>query len=180
MMTGSGTTYLSDLYYIWRRGNAPKSDKNYDDDPIVIDGKEYSKGLGCKGNSRVMYKLNGKARRFKATVALDDSYAGDETGRFRIYNEDFFGNRVLFDSGKMEQGAAPKIVDLDVTGVVILLLSFEGKDVPGNWADARAIASNAERTTTLKDMALSSPMKGVYKESAIADVLSIDSSTRSE
>ncbi len=91
-----------------------------------------------------MYKLNGKARKFKATIALDDSYTGGETGRFRIYNEDFFGNRVLFDSGKMEPGAAPKIVDLDVTGVVILLLSFEGKDVPGNWADARAIAPNNE------------------------------------
>ncbi len=144
MVTGSGGTYLSDLYYIWRRGNSPNSDKNYNDDVIVIDGTEYNKGLGCKGNTRVMYKLNGKARRFKTTVALDDSYEGGETGRFRIYNEDFFGNRVLFDSGKMERDAPPKVVDLDVTGVEILLLSFEGKDVPGNWADARAIAANNE------------------------------------
>ncbi|MBL7187986.1 MAG: NPCBM/NEW2 domain-containing protein [Phycisphaerae bacterium] len=144
MVTGSGMTYLSDLYYIWRRGNVPKSDKNYNDDPIVIDGVRYGKGLGCKGNSRVMYKLNGKALRFKTAVGLDDSYAGGGTGRFRIYNEDFFGNRILFDSGKMEQGAAPKLVDLDVTGVICLLLSFEGKDVPGNWADARAVALNNE------------------------------------
>ncbi len=47
MVTGSGTTYLSDLYYIWKRGNVPTSDKNYNDDPIVIDGTEYSKGLAC-------------------------------------------------------------------------------------------------------------------------------------
>ncbi|MHC4118951.1 MAG: NPCBM/NEW2 domain-containing protein [Planctomycetota bacterium] len=144
MVTKNDATYLSDLYYIWRRGNVPRDDKNFNGDTIVIDGIEFGKGLGCKGNSRVMYKLNGKALRFKTTVGLDDSYEGSEMGRFRIYNEDFFGNRVLFDSGKMEQGASPKAVDLDVTGVDCLLLSFEGKDVPGNWADARAIASSNE------------------------------------
>ncbi len=140
MVTKSGTTHLSDLYYIWRRGNVPKSDRNCDGGPIVMDGVRYDRGLGCKGNSRVMYKLNGRARGFRVIVGLDDSYAGTDAGRFRIYNEDFFGNRVLFDSGKMEKGASPMPVALDVTGVDCLLLSFEGKDVFGNWADARAIA----------------------------------------
>jgi len=140
MVTRGGVTHLSDLYYIWRRGNVPTSDKNFNDGPISMDGVTYGKGLSCKGNSRVMYKLNGGARTFKAIVGLDDSYAGTGTGRFRVYNEDFFGNRVLFDSGKMGQGASPKIVAVDVTGVDCLLLSFEGKDVLGNWADARVAA----------------------------------------
>ncbi|MHC4166130.1 MAG: NPCBM/NEW2 domain-containing protein [Planctomycetota bacterium] len=140
MVTRSGSTHLSDLYYIWRRGNVPTSDKNCNDGPITTNGTTYGKGLGCKGNSRVMYKLNGGARIFKAIVGLDDSYVGAGTGRFRVYNEDFFGNRVLFDSGKMEQGASPKLIELDVTGVDCLLLSFEGEDVFGNWADAKAIA----------------------------------------
>ena len=144
MVTRNGTTHLSDLFYIWRRGNVPTSNRNCSDGPITINGITHSKGLGCKGNSRVMYKLNGKARRFKAIVGLDDSYTGNGTGRFRVYNEDFFGNRILFDSGKMEQGSPPKAVELDVTGVDCLLLSFEGKDVFGNWADARAIASDNE------------------------------------
>jgi len=143
-VTRGGETYLSDLYYIWKRGNVPRSDKNYSDGPITMDGTRYSRGLGCKGNSRVMYKVNGGARIFKAVVGLDDSYAGTGTGRFRVYNEDFFGNRVLFDSGKMEQGAPPKVIDLDVTGVDCLLLSFEGKDVFGNWAEARVIVSDSE------------------------------------
>jgi alpha-galactosidase len=140
MVTRSGTTHLSDLYYIWRHGNAPASDKNCNDGPIVMGGVTYGKGLGCKGNSRVMYKLNGGAGVFKAIVGLDDSYAGTGTGRFRVYNEDFFGNRVLFDSGNMGRDASPKLIELDVTGVDCLLLSFEGKDVFGNWADAKAIA----------------------------------------
>ena len=139
-VTRSGATHLSDLYYIWKRGNVPASDKNCNGGPIALNGTSYGKGLGSKGNSRVMYKLNGGARIFRAVVGLDDSYAGTGTGRFRVYNEDFFGNRVLFDSGKMEQGAPPKLIELDVTSVDCLLLSFEGKDVFGNWADAKAIA----------------------------------------
>jgi len=144
MVTRGGTTHLSDFFYIWRRGNVPNSDKNCNDGPITLNGTTYGKGLGCKGNSRVMYKLNGGARIFKAVVGLDDSYTGTGPGRFRVYNEDFFGNRVLFDSGKMESGASPKLIELDVTGVDCLLLLFEGKDVFGNWADAHVVAAENE------------------------------------
>jgi alpha-galactosidase len=140
MVTKSGTTYLSDLYYIWKNGNTPRSDKNFNNNPITINGITYDKGLGCKGKSKIMYKLNNKAERFKAVVGLDDSYSGKGTGRFRIYNEDLFGNRVLFDSGKMDKGSSAKNIDLDVKGVKCLLLVFEGKNVLGNWANAQAIA----------------------------------------
>ena len=140
MVTKSGTTYLSDLYYIWKNGNAPGSDKNFNNNPITINGITYNKGLGCKSNSKIMYKLNNKADRFKAVVGLDDSYSGSGTGRFRVYNEDLFGNRVLFDSRKMDKDSSAKEIDLDVKGVKCLLLAFEGKNVFGNWADAQAIA----------------------------------------
>jgi len=142
MVTKSGATYLSDLYYIWKRGNAPKSDKNYNDAAITINGRTYGKGLGFMGSSKVMYKVNGRAEGFKAVVGLDDSYTGGETGRFRVYNEDPFGNRVLYDSGRMERGDASKIIDLDIKGVKCLQLAFEGKNVLGNWANARAIAKD--------------------------------------
>ena len=138
MVTKTGLTYLSDLYYIWKKGNVPVSDKNYNSNPITIDGVKHKKGLGCRGNCRIMYKLNNKAERFKAVVGLDDSYDGDGTGRFRAYNEDFFGNRVLFDSGKMNKDSAPKNIDIDVREVNCLLLVFEGDKVFGNWADAHA------------------------------------------
>jgi len=139
-VTDSGTTYMSDLYYIWKSGNSPKSDKNYNNNKISINGKKYNKGLGCKDDTRVMYKLNNKADRFEAVVGLDDAYSGSNTGRFRIYNEDFFGNRVLFDSGNMDKGSSAKNIDLDVKGIKCLLLVFEGDNVLGNWANALAIA----------------------------------------
>lgn len=141
-VTKSGTTYLSDLYYIWKNGNVPRVDKNYNNNTITINGITYNKGLGCKGNSKIMYKLNNRADRFKAVVGLDDSYSGGDTGRFRIYNEDLFGNRVLFESGDMHKGSPAKNIDLDVRGVKCLLLVFEGDNVLGDWANAQAIAIN--------------------------------------
>ncbi len=91
-----------------------------------------------------MYKLNKKGDRFKALVGLDDSYTGDETGRFRVFNEDFFGNRRLFDSGKMTKDSPAKEIDLDVTEVDCLMLVFEGDKIPANWANARVSAADLE------------------------------------
>jgi len=142
-VTKSGITYLSDLYYIWKNDNGPRSDTNYKGNAIAINGVTYEKGLGCKGTTNVMYKLN-KADRVKAVVGLDDSYSGDGTGRFRVLNEDFFGNRVLFDSGKMSKDSPAKNINLDVKGVKCLLLVFEGKNVPGNWANALAIVEDVD------------------------------------
>jgi alpha-galactosidase len=141
-VTKSGVTYLSDLYYIWKNGNHPNKDRNYNNARITINGVIYNRGLGCEDDTKVMYKLNNRADRFKAFVGLDDSYQGDEPGRFRVYNEDFFGNRVLFDSGDIHKGSLAKRIDLDVKGIKCLLLVFEGDNVPGSWGDAKAIAEN--------------------------------------
>ncbi len=141
-VTKAGVTYLSDLYYVWNRGNHPVADKNYAGAPIVVANRTYDKGLGCKARARVMYKLCGAADRFHAIVALDPSYNGDETGRFRIYNEDFFGNKLLYDSGKMSKDSPPKTVDIDVSEVNVLMLVFDGKHVTGNWADAKVISKH--------------------------------------
>jgi alpha-galactosidase len=140
-VTKSGITYLSDLYYIWKNNNGTTSDTNYRGNPITINGVTYEKGLGCRGATKVMYKLN-NADRFKAVVGLDDSYSGDGTGRFRVLNEDFFGNRVLFNSGRMTKDSPAKNIDLDVKGVKCLLLVFEGRNVLGNWANALAIVED--------------------------------------
>ncbi|MHC4271817.1 MAG: NPCBM/NEW2 domain-containing protein, partial [Planctomycetota bacterium] len=140
-VTKSGTTYLSDLYYIWKNGNHPKKDRNFNGERITINGVIYNKGIGCMDDTKVMYKLNKKADLFKAFVGLDDSYDGNSTGRFRIYNEDFFGNRVLFDSGDMHKRSLAKQIDLNVKGIDCLLLVFEGEDVFGSWGEVQVTAN---------------------------------------
>ncbi|UCG46130.1 MAG: NPCBM/NEW2 domain-containing protein [Phycisphaerales bacterium] len=138
-VTRKGTTYLSDLYYIWKAGNAPAYDAAFSGDPIRAAGQAFDKGLGCKAKCAVMFKVNGRAERFRAVVAMGKSSAPDAKGRFRVYNEDFFANRVLWDSGQMTADSPPKEIDIELKDVQCLMLVFDGKGAAGDWADARVI-----------------------------------------
>jgi hypothetical protein len=135
-VTKCGTTWLSDLYYIMKQGDAPQYNSNYNGGPVSVNGTNYNKAVVCRNSSRLIFRLNGKADRFAAIVGTDTFGKGNETSRFRVLNEDFFGNQVLFDSGKIKADSAVKI-DISVKGVKYLLLMFEGKESIGFWADAK-------------------------------------------
>jgi len=139
-VTRSGTTYLGDLFYIMKQGDAPRTDANSAGGVLSLRGTKYPKGLGCRNSSRIMYRLDGKADRFQAVVGMDDSYAGEETVRFRVLNGDFFGNQVLFDSGKLTRESAAVKIDIDVKGVDYLLLMIDGRRVAADWAEAQVVA----------------------------------------
>jgi hypothetical protein len=141
-VTRSGTTLLGDIFYIMKSGDAPRTDRNHEGNPIKINGISYEKGLGCKTESRIMYKLNGRADRFRASVGIDDEYEGVEPGRFRVLNEDAFGNQALFDSGKISKGAPALEIDIDVSGREFILLEFRGKEVIGDWVDPRVFCKD--------------------------------------
>ena len=83
----------------------------------------------------------GKAKRFQARVQIDPSSPVGSEGRFKVYNEDFFANKVLWDSKKMSRDAAALDIDIVISGVQCLMLVFEGKDAFGNWAEARVITN---------------------------------------
>ena len=87
-----------------------------------------------------MFKLNGRADRFRATVAMDRSSKEDAKRRFRVYNEDFFANKVLWDSGRMTKDSPAKEIDVELKDVQCLMLVFDGKEALGNWADARVVS----------------------------------------
>jgi alpha-galactosidase len=141
-VTRQGETYLSDLYYIWKAGNTPAHNTTYGGDPIRIAGRTFKKGIGCKSKCAVMFKVDGRADRFRATVAMDKSSKEDAKGRFRVYNEDFFGNQVLWDSGEMTKDSPAKEISIELADVQCLMLVFDGKEVLGNWADARVISKS--------------------------------------
>ncbi|MHC4749360.1 MAG: sialate O-acetylesterase [Planctomycetota bacterium] len=138
-VTRKGQTHLSDLYYIWKAGNAPVKDATFGGEPIRIADQTFSKGLGAKSKCAVMFKVNGRANRFQAIVAMDKSSKEDANGRFRVYNEDFFANQVMWDSGEMTKDSPAKGIDIELNDVQCLMLVFDGEDVLGNWADARII-----------------------------------------
>ena len=93
-VTRKGETYLSDLYYIWKAGNVPAYDATFGGEPIRAAGQTFSKGIGAKGKCAVMFKVTGRADRFRAMVAMDKSSQEATKGRFRVSNADFFANQV--------------------------------------------------------------------------------------
>ncbi len=141
-VTRSGRTYLSDLYYIWKAGNATAYDVSFGGEPIQIREHNFDKGLGVKGKCAVMFKVGDRADRFSAIVAMDESSPQEAKGRFRVYNEDFFANKVLWDSGQMTKDSVPKAIDIELRDVDCLMLVFEGKEALGQWADAHVISDD--------------------------------------
>jgi hypothetical protein len=142
IVTRKGETHLSDLYYIWKEGDVPVYDAALNGERIKVDGKVFKKGFGSKGRSAFMFKLRGRADRFQGIVAIDSAYAGEEKGRFKVFNGDAFSNKVLWDSGQMTKDSPAKEIDIELKNVECLMLVFEGDDVLGNWADARVISDN--------------------------------------
>jgi len=138
-VTRPGVTYLSDLYYIWKAHHAPVYDATFTSQRIVVDEQPVARGIGCKGRSAFIFLVNGKARRFRARVQIDPASPAGSQGRFKVQNEDFFSNQVLWDSQTIDRNSAAIDIDIDITGVQCLMLVFEGKETLGNWANARVI-----------------------------------------
>lgn len=148
-ITRQGVTSLSDLYYAWKNYNAPVYNRTFGGDPITIDGKTVEKGFGCKSKAAFIFAGTERGDRLMGTVALDESYQGENEGRFRIFHEDYFGNRVLWDSGKMTKDSPSKEFDIELANYNCLMLTFDGRntengkqanDVLGVFADPRVIA----------------------------------------
>jgi alpha-galactosidase len=136
----AGETQLSDLYYIWKANNAPAYNTTFHGEPILIGGQTVPKGFGCKAKSAFMFMVHGRANRFRASVAIDPATPPDASGRFRVYNEDFFANKLLWDSRQMTRDSPPQEIDIGLEDVQCLMLVFEGDQSLGNWANARVIA----------------------------------------
>src|SRR5262249_53821802 len=96
---GDRVTHLSDLkpvkneYFPYLNENwAPSADATVTGRDLVVGGSAYDRGVGMHAHSRLVYPLEGKYRRFEATVGLDDR--DGRRGRVRL--------RVLVDGKEAE------------------------------------------------------------------------------
>jgi hypothetical protein len=146
-----GVTSLSDLYYAYRDYSVPVYNKTYEGNPIKIDDKTFEKGFGCRSRAAFMFAGTERGDHLVGTVALDESYQGNNQGRFRILHEDYFGNRVLWDSGQMTKDSPAKTFDIELKNYNCLMLTLDGRnvetgrranDVLGVFADPRIIADD--------------------------------------
>ena len=117
----------------------PQARRSVGEKPIQLDGKTFEDGVGTHATSRMYVQLLGRAKRFTATVGVDDN-AGDEKGsvEFRIIGD----KKLLWSSGKMAKHQSAKEVSVDLARVQQLTLEVtdagDGIDGDwGDWADAR-------------------------------------------
>jgi len=150
-ITRQGVTSLSDLYYAYRDYSVPVYNKTFEANRIIINGETFEKGFGVKSRAAFMFAGTERGDRLIGTVALDESYEGDNQGRFRIFHEDYFGNRVLWDSGQMTKDSPAKTFDIELKDYNCLMLTFDGRntetgkranDVLGVFGDPRVIVDD--------------------------------------
>ncbi len=103
---------------------------------LKIGSKVFMRGLGTHANSRIVYRIEGKYKRFTAYVGADREVSGN-TIIFEVWGD----GRKLWDSGLMSIYDEPRKVDLDISGVEILELrvSDGGDGITADhadWADA--------------------------------------------
>ncbi len=104
--------------------------------PLVIAGTRYLRGLGTHAPSRITYALDGKYRRFQASVGADS--ATSPTVSFEVWVD----GEKRWESGLMKREDAARPVDLDITGakVLELIVGDGGNGINADhadWADAR-------------------------------------------
>ena len=99
----------------------PREDRSLDAGPLQLDGRPYERGLAIHSRTRLIYRLAGDFRRFKATAGIDDSVRPAGHVRLVIHGD----GRVLFEAD-VAGTDAPKLLDLDVSGVrrLIILVDF--------------------------------------------------------
>ena len=125
---------LSNMTAGW--GNA-MADHAISGGSLTINGVKFDKGIGTHAVSRMRVDLAGHARRFQASVGLDDSAEGRGSVEFIVTGDE----KILWRSGLMAGRQFAEAVDVGLTGVRVLELRVtDGGDGAGydhaDWAEA--------------------------------------------
>ncbi len=144
---GGRVTYLSDLEADGYR-HVPflelawpyRTDRNVRGGWLRAGEDVYAKGLGMHSASRITYLLDGEYTRLQASLAIDDSTAGQGSVGFRV----FVDGSVKFTSPTVRGSDAPAPISIDVQGAkrVDLIVDFADRaDVCdyADWLDARIV-----------------------------------------
>ena len=123
----------------------PGAGHSVDEHPLTIGGKKFDNGVGTHAHSDYSVKLFGAAKKFTATVGVDDETSGRGTVRFMVYVD----NALVADSGILKGGDPAKPISVDLTGRKVLRLVVDdgGDGIAydhADWAEA-AIAYSGQK-----------------------------------
>jgi len=123
-----------------------RTNTNVTGGPLRLGGIAYGHGLGVHASNALTYSLHGEYERFAAVVGLDDSTQMRGSVIFRVRVD----GKVLFESGLMRGGDAPKTVSVELAGADVLVLETDAADQldlgdHANWANA-VLIRKSDRT----------------------------------
>lgn len=126
----------------------PQADASIQGQPLSIAGQRFERGVGTHADSLLCVDLAGGTRRLTAWVGVDDEVGTSPASlEFQVLAD----GDVLFRSGVMRAGDAPRRVDVDLTGkrTLLLLVHSAGDGVDfdhANWAEAELVVTGPRPT----------------------------------
>ncbi len=133
------TVWLSslDLKQMTTGWGDPHADREISGNPLKVDGKIFTHGVGTHAVSKMRVNVDGKAMSFRAKVGLDDSSEGKGSIEFIVVGD----GKVLWKSGLITGQKPAKDVDVNLSGIRILeLRATDGDDGSSydhaDWAEA--------------------------------------------
>ena len=109
-------------------------------DSMLINGQYFTHGVGVNATSILAFFLDGKATEFSALAGVDDKGNKNLPHTFYVIGD----RNILFNSGEMRLGDAPKAVKVNLTGIkrlgLLVKVNDEGRTkVYSNWANAQLV-----------------------------------------
>jgi alpha-galactosidase len=108
-------------------------------DSIQLLGKRFQHGVGVQSTSILYFLMEGKAKQFTATIGVDDKSAKELAVEFFVIGD----KKILFQSGTMKLGDAPKQVSVSLDGIqrlgLLVLPKEEMQRSHTNWANAQFV-----------------------------------------
>jgi len=117
----------------------PNVRKSVEGNKLSIAGQKFDRGVGTHAVSTYLLNLDGKGKRFIAFVGVDDEVGNNKASvSFYVLGD----KKVLWESGVMRKGDAPKQIDLDVRKINLLglLVTDAGDGIDydhADWCDAK-------------------------------------------
>ena len=111
-------------------------------DSIRLAGQYFERGVGVHSISVLSFLLNGKSEQFSAVVGADDKANRNAHVQFFVLGD----QKILFESGPMKVGDAPKKVNVNLSGIqrmgLLVTVSLEDEGYGrtySDWADAKLV-----------------------------------------
>ncbi len=115
-----------------------KKDKSVRNNPLILGGITYQKGIGIHANGEIIYNLNGAFEKFTSQIGVDDESTAQGSVKFQVFGD---GN-LLYESAVIFRADPSVFIEVPLLGVNELKLVVDQANGSNDndhaiWADAK-------------------------------------------